>query len=364
MSHYNQMALISKILLRWYAKNGRILPWRVSPKDLKSGKTPDPYKVWVSEIMLQQTTVKTVIPYFQKFIDKWRCVDELSCASEGEVLAFWAGLGYYARGRNLLKCAKELRGRFNSKIPNDKKKLLSLPGIGEYTASAIRSIAFGEKEVVVDANIERVICRLFKIEKPIKQSKRDIKECASQLFPGFHSGDLAQALMDFANSICKPKKPSCAQCPISRSCLSFKYDVVENIPSKPIKKNKPIKMGYVFFATLRPNKFLLERRPSEGILGGLLGFPTTKWDVERNEPTFPFKANWFNTETVVTHEFSHFKLELEIVIGETEYSKFDNSKYLVAESQKFDHLSLPTLMRKVYAQAKINDATLHSNSVT
>ncbi len=207
--------------------------------------------------------------------------------------------------------------------------------------------------MVVDANIERVICRLFKIEKPIKQSKKDIKECASQLFPGFHSGDLAQALMDFANSICKPKKPSCAQCPISRSCLSFKYDVVESIPSKPIKKNKPIKMGYVFFATLRPNKFLLERRPSKGILGGLLGFPTTKWDVEKNELTFPFTANWFNTKTVVTHEFSHFKLELEIVIGETKYSKFDTSKYLVAESQNFDLLSLPTLMRKVYDQAKI-----------
>ena len=358
------MALISKILLRWYVKNGRVLPWRVSPKDSESGQTPDPYKVWVSEIMLQQTTVKTVIPYFQKFIEKWGCIDKLSHANEGEVLAFWAGLGYYARGRNLLRCAKELRDRFNSKIPNDKKKLLSLPGIGEYTASAIRSIAFGEKEVVVDANIERVICRLFKIERPIKQSKKDIKECASQLFPEFHSGDLAQALMDFANSICKPKKPFCAQCPISRSCLSFKYGVVENIPAKPIKKNKPIRKGYVFFVTLKPNKFLLERRPSKGILGGLLGFPTTKWDVEKNDLSFPFEANWFYTGSVVTHQFSHFKLELEIVFGETEYSKFDNSKYLVFERQNFDLLSLPTLMRKVYSQAKIYDATLNSNSVT
>ena len=353
MSDYIEKSLISKILLRWYDKNGRVLPWRVSPLDVKSGQNPDPYKVWVSEIMLQQTTVKTVIPYFQKFVNKWKCVDELSYASEGEVLAFWAGLGYYARGRNLLRCAKELRSRFNSKLPNDKKKLLSLPGIGEYTASAIRSIAFGEQEVVVDANIERVICRLFKIEKPIKQSKKAIKECASQLFPGFRSGDLAQALMDFANSICRPKKPFCAQCPISRSCLSFKCNVVESIPSKPKKKNKPIKMGYVFFATLRPNKFLLERRPSKGILGGLLGFPTTKWDLENKEPIFPFKAHWFNTETVVTHEFSHFKLELEIVIGETQYSRFDNSKYLVAEQRDFNLLSLPTLMRKVYTQAKI-----------
>ncbi|MDC3108117.1 A/G-specific adenine glycosylase [Paracoccaceae bacterium] len=351
MSDYIEMALISKIILRWYVKNGRVLPWRVSPKDLESGQTPDPYKVWVSEIMLQQTTVKTVIPYFQKFIETWGCIDKLSQANEDEVLAFWAGLGYYARGRNLLRCAKELRNKFDSKIPNDKKKLLSLPGIGEYTASAIRSIAFGEKEVVIDANIERVICRLFKIERPIKQSKKNIRECASQLFPKFRSGDLAQALMDFANTICKPKKPFCAQCPISKSCLSFKCDMVESIPVKPIKKNKPIKRGYVFFATLKPNKFLLERRPSKGILGGLLGFPTTKWDVERNSASFPFKANWFHTGRIVIHQFSHFKLELEIVFGETEYSKFDNSKYLVAERQDFDFSSLPTLMRKVYAQA-------------
>ena len=345
------MALISKILLRWYVKNGRVLPWRVSPKDSESGKTPDPYKVWVSEIMLQQTTVKTVIPYFQKFIEKWGSINELSHAKEDEVLAFWAGLGYYARGRNLLRCAKELRDRFNSKIPNDKKKLLSLPGIGEYTASAIRSIAFGEKEVVIDANIERVICRLFKIERPIKQSKKDIKECASQLFPEVHSGDLAQALMDFANSICKPKKPFCAQCPISKSCLSFKYGMVERIPAKPIKKNKPVKKGFVFFVTLKPNKFLLERRPSKGILGGLLGFPTTKWDFEKNDPSLPFNADWFYSGKIVTHQFSHFKLELEIVFGETNSSGFDNSKYLVVEHQNFDLLSLPTLMRKVYAQA-------------
>ena len=345
-----EMAFINKVLLRWYVKNGRVLPWRVSPKDLQSGQTPDPYKVWVSEIMLQQTTVKTVIPYFQKFIEKWGSISKLSHAKEGEVLAFWAGLGYYARGRNLLRCAKELRDRFDSKVPNDKKKLLSLPGIGEYTASAVRSIAFGEKEVVIDANIERVICRLFKIEKPIKQSKKDIKECASQLFSEFHSGNLAQALMDFANAICKPKKPFCTQCPISRSCLSFKCDLVESIPAKPMNKNKPVKTGYVFFATLKPNKFLLERRPSKGILGGLLGFPTTEWDVEKQDPSFPFKANWIYTGKIVTHQFSHFKLELEIVFAETEYPEFDNSKYFVVERQNFDLLSLPTLMRKVYAQ--------------
>ena len=344
------MALISKILLRWYAENARILPWRISPKELESGQTPDPYKVWISEIMLQQTTVKTVIPYFQKFIRRWDCVDQLSQADEKDILAFWAGLGYYARGRNLLRCARELRNRFAGKIPNDKQKLLSLPGIGEYTSSAIRSIAFGENEVVIDANIERVVCRIFKIEKPIKESKKDIKKYAAKLFSEFDSGNLAQALMDFANSVCKPKKPNCTQCPISRSCLSLKFDVVEGIPSKPIKKIKPLKKGYVFFTKVKPNKFLLERRPSKGILGGLLGFPTTKWNIEKNEATFPFKANWTYTKRVVTHQFSHFKLELEIILGDTENPRFDNSKYLLVERGNFDSLSLPTLMRKVYAQ--------------
>ena len=172
MVYQIEMPIISKILLRWYAENGRTLPWRVTPKDEKAGQNPDPYKVWISEIMLQQTTVNTVIPYFEKFIKKWSCIDELSYADESDILAFWAGLGYYARARNLLKCARELSEKFDSKIPNDKKTLLELPGIGEYTASAIRSIAFGEREVVIDANIERVVCRLFKIEKPINQSKK------------------------------------------------------------------------------------------------------------------------------------------------------------------------------------------------
>ena len=345
------MALVSKILLKWYDENGRTLPWRVSPKDFVSGRTPDPYKVWVSEIMLQQTTVKTAIPYFQKFIKKWDCIDKLSHAEESDILAFWAGLGYYARGRNLLRCAKELRDRFNGKIPNNKKKLLSLPGIGEYTASAIRSIAFGEKEVVIDANIERVVCRLFKIERPVKQSKKDITKYASQLFPKFHSGDFAQALMDFANSVCKSKKPNCTQCPISSSCLSLELDLVESIPAKPIKKNIPIKKGYVFFIRVEPNKILLERRPSEGILGGLLGFPTSKWGLTKNDPTVPFDANWTYTKKVVTHQFSHFRLELEIVLGETKNIRFDNPRYLAVECRKFDLLSLPTLMRKVYKQA-------------
>ena len=351
MVYQIEMAIISKILLRWYAENGRILPWRVNPKDGEAGQNPDPYKIWISEIMLQQTTVNTVIPYFESFIKKWDSIDKLSYADEGDILAFWAGLGYYARGRNLLKCAKELSEKFDGKIPNDKKTLMELPGIGEYTASAIRSIAFGEREVVIDANIERVVCRLFKIEKPVNQSKKDIKKYASQLFPKLHSGDFAQALMDFANAVCKPKKPNCNHCPISPSCLSLKLGVVENIPAKPVKKDKPIRRGFVFFIKIQPNSFLLERRPSEGILGGLLGFPTTEWEVIKNKPTLPCKANWTFTKRLVTHQFSHFKLELEIVLGEKGTSKFDSSKYLAVEKQNFDLLSLPTLMRKVYIKA-------------
>ena len=351
MAYQIQMTILTKNILKWYIENGRILPWRVNPKDAEAGQTPDPYKVWISEIMLQQTTVNTVIPYFKKFLKKWDCIDKLSHADESDILAFWAGLGYYARARNLLKCARELSEKFDSKIPNDKKTLLGLPGIGEYTASAIRSIAFGEREVVVDANIERVVCRLFKIEKPINQSKKVIKKYASQLFPKLHSGDFAQALMDFANSVCKPKKPFCKNCPISRYCLSLKFGVVDNIPARRIKKDKPLRKGFVFFIKVQPNKFLLERRPSKGILGGLLGFPTTEWEQIKNKPTLPFKSNWTFTKRVVTHQFSHFKLELEIVLGEKEPIKFDSSKYLAVEQKNFDVMSLPTLMRKVYTQA-------------
>ena len=351
MAHLIEMATITKNLLEWYFKNGRILPWRVSPKDAETGENPDPYKVWISEIMLQQTTVSAVIPYFEKFIKRWDSVEKLSQAEENDILAFWAGLGYYARGRNLFKCARELNNKFDSKIPNDKKTLLDLPGIGEYTASAIRSIAFGEREIVIDANIERVVCRLFKIEKPIKESKKEIRKYASKLFPKFRSGDFAQALMDFANSICKPRKPNCESCPISRSCLSLKLGKAENIPVRPTKRNIPIRMGYVFFTKVKPNKLLLERRASEGILGGLLGFPTTKWEAKKNKPDLPFKANWTFTKRVVKHQFSHFKLELEIVIGEKENSEFDNSNYLTVEHKNFDLMSLPTLMRKVYAKA-------------
>ena len=351
MAHLIEMATITKILLEWYFKNGRILPWRVSPKDAEKGKTPDPYKIWISEVMLQQTTVSAVIPYFEKFMKKWDSVEKLSQAKENDILAFWAGLGYYARGRNLLKCAKELSEKFDGKIPNDKKTLMDLPGIGEYTASAIRSIAFGEREVVIDANIERVICRLFKIEKPVNQSKKDIKKYASQLFPRLHSGDFAQALMDFANAVCKPKKPNCNDCLISRYCLSYKLGLVENIPAKPIKKEKPIRRGFVFFIKVQPKSFLLERRPSVGILGGLLGFPTTKWEEVKNKPTLPLEAKWTFTKQLVTHQFSHFKLELEIVLGEKRNSKFDSSKYLAVEQQSFDLMTLPTLMRKVYTKA-------------
>ena len=351
MVYQIEMSIISKSLLKWYSENGRILPWRVSPKDAEAGQSPDPYKIWISEIMLQQTTVNTVIPYFRKFIKKWDCIEKLSYADESDVLTLWAGLGYYARGRNLLKCARELTEKFDSKIPNDKKTLLSLPGIGEYTASAIRSIAFGEREVVIDANIERVVCRLFKIEKPINQSKKDIRKYAFKLFPENQSGDFAQALMDFANSFCKPRKPNCNLCPISESCLSLKLGVVENIPAKQVKKEKPLRKGFVFFIRIGKNRFLLERRPSKGVLGGLLGFPTTKWEVIKNKPTLPLEASWTFTKRIVKHQFSHFKLELEIVLGEKGTSKFDNSKYLVVEQQNFDLMSLPTLMRKVYTQA-------------
>ena len=345
------MAVTSDILLIWYRKNARILPWRITPKEAELGKKPDPYKVWISEIMLQQTTVKTVIPYFENFIKKWSCVEELGRASEQEILAFWAGLGYYARGRNLLKCAKELIIKFDGQIPNNKKELLSLPGIGDYTASAIRAIAFGEREIVIDGNVERVVSRLYKNESPIKKSKKKIREYAFQLFPKVFSGDFAQALMDFANLICKPKNPNCIICPISASCLSYKIGVVKNIPTKVTKQKKPLKKGFVFFVRAGFNKFLIERRPSKGMLGGLLGFPTTNWDEKKNAPSFPFKAKRNFTNEDVKHQFSHFDLELEIVMGDIEKRYSHKDQYKIVNINNFDIKILPTLMRKVFRKA-------------
>ncbi len=346
------MLKLSKPLLKWYEEKGRSLPWRVSPYDLKIGKKPDPYKVWVSEIMLQQTTVGAVIPYFNKFIKQWHNVAELSKANQNEIVSFWAGLGYYSRARNILKCAKEIVDKHEGEIPAEKEKLKNLPGIGEYTASAIRSIGFQKSEITIDGNIERIIVRLFKIETPIKFSKNIIQNKAKLLFPKNRTGDFCQGLMDLANIVCRPKKPVCEECPISNFCKSFKDGVTENIPVKAPKKNKPTRKGFVYFIKNNDDKILLERRPDKGLLGGLLAFPSSDWLEEEPDLIFPFDAHWFQPIYKIKHEFTHFKLELILIIGTI--SKFHSKKtnYEVFDLYSFQENQLPTLMRKVFRKGK------------
>ena len=341
------MLKLSNHVLKWYEKNARILPWRISPADLRKGFKPDPYKIWVSEIMLQQTTVRTVIPYFNLFLEHWSDLEKLSLAEQKEIVSFWAGLGYYSRARNLLRCAKEIIADHEGIIPEEKKKLKSLPGIGEYTASAIRSIAFQKFDIALDGNIERILARLFQIETPIKVSKKLIYKKAEIIFPKTRTGDFCQGLMDLANQICKPKKPFCHECPISNFCLSYKKGVTENIPVKLPKGKKVTKNGYVFFIKNQNNQFLLERRPDKGLLGGLLAFPTSK--LVQGEPNlvYPVKAEWSLPLRVVKHEFTHFKLELELVMGMANNFQKYGSNYEIFDLNSFEETQLPTLMRKV-----------------
>ena len=346
------MQKLTRSLLRWYEKKGRRLPWRVSPYDLKTGIKPDPYKVWVSEIMLQQTTVGTVIPYFNQFIEEWRNVAQLSKADQNEIISFWAGLGYYSRARNILKSAKEIMDKHQGKIPEEKDKLKSLPGIGEYTASAIRSIGFQKSDITIDGNIERIITRLFKIETPIRLSKKIIQKKAKLIFPKNRTGDFCQGLMDLANIICKPRKPICKECPISSFCESFKQGETESIPVKAPKKPKPVRKGFVYFIKNNNNKILVERRPDDGLLGGLLAFPSSDWLENEPDLVFPIDAEWSQPFNKIMHEFTHFKLELKLVVGKVTKFHMKKSNYEVFDLYSFNESQLPTLMRKVLRKGK------------
>ena len=349
---------ISKRILNWYDCNARDLPWRIPPSQSKAGIKPHPYHVWLSEIMLQQTTVKAVKPFYYRFITKWPSIIELASAKDADIMEAWAGLGYYSRARNLIKCARLVVKDYNSIFPQDEKLLLELPGIGPYTASAIRAIAFNKKANVIDGNIDRVIVRLFAIMTPISLSKTKIKTHAAAIIPKNRFGDYAQALMDLGSQICTPKNPKCNSCPIKSECNSYKQDKTNCIPKPLIKKPKPIRYGYVFVILTKNNTILLERRPNLGILGGMLAFPGTIWQESNELKLFPpFQASWDILNQPVNHTFSHFHLELKIAISIVARPP---SKYLEISLDTFNPKSLPTLMRKVFAMSanRISKASL------
>ncbi len=303
---------LSPALLSWYDLHARVLPWRVGPEDRKRGRRPDPYGVWLSEIMLQQTTVAAVRSYWTTFMARWPHVKALADADDDAVMAAWAGLGYYARARNLLKCARVIAAEHDGQFPQTEEALRKLPGIGPYTAAAIAAIVFDRQATVVDGNVERVISRLYEIDIPLPKSKAKITEIAEQLTPSERPGDYAQAMMDLGATLCTPRTPACGLCPVSKTCRARASGRQVDYPVKATKKEKPVRKGHTYIA-YGMKGYLLERRANKGLLGGMLGFPGSEWSASP-APSPPFVAHWQEIGTV-RHTFTHFHLILTIHIA-------------------------------------------------
>jgi A/G-specific adenine glycosylase len=335
-------------LLAWYDSSARVLPWRSLP-----GETPDPYHVWLSEIMLQQTTVATVGPYFRKFLDRWPRIEDLAAAKRDDVLANWAGLGYYARARNLHKCAGEVADR-GGVFPDTEAGLQDLPGIGPYTAAAIAAIAFNQPVVPLDGNIERVTARWFALTTPLPDVKPELRKKAQAFTHRTRPGDVAQALMDLGATICKPKLPVCNECPISRNCDGHAKEIAADLPKRAPKKQRPTRYSVVFWLENQHGQVLLQQRPDKGLLGGMLGLPSTDWTVadwteEEAQSAVPARSKWLVLPGSVGHTFTHFHLEMTVWMGETKRTPREGEIWLLPENLK-DH-AVPTLFRKVARHA-------------
>ncbi|HEY8192168.1 MAG TPA: A/G-specific adenine glycosylase, partial [Alphaproteobacteria bacterium] len=295
-----------KSLLAWYDKNRRVLPWRALP-----GQAADPYRVWLSEIMLQQTVVAAVIPYFLKFTERWPRVADLAAAPAEDVMSAWAGLGYYARARNLHKCVQAVAGQ-GGKFPSDIESLQELPGIGDYTSAAIAAIAFDKPATVVDGNVERVVARYFKITEPLPAGKKEIRVHAGYLSDGRtdRPGDFAQAMMDLGATVCTPQSPRCGFCPVNAGCEARKAGIVEQLPARAKKVPKPYKYGHVYWITDRKGRVLFERRPDKGLLAATVGLPTSEWKEGRSaHASFALaalKGNRPVRDHKIFHSFTHF----------------------------------------------------------
>lgn len=326
-------------LLAWYDTNKRDLPWR---------KNADPYRVWLSEVMLQQTTVPTVQAYFVRFLSRWPTVEALAQASQDEVLAQWAGLGYYARARKLHECAKVVAREKGGRFPDDIEALQELPGIGPYTARAIAAIAFDVNVVPLDGNIERVTARLFAVADPLPKAKPQLAELAQSLSCKQRPGDLAQALMDLGSAICAPAKPDCPLCPIRKDCRAQAQGIAASLPARVKRGPKPQRFGVTFFAERKSDgAFLLRKRPEKGLLGGMLELPGTDW---RSKPwgeaealtQAPSGSDWHEAGRV-RHVFTHFTLDLVVMAG---FASRQSQGCFWTRPDRIETLALPTLMRR------------------
>ncbi len=333
-------------LLAWYDRHARRLPWRAPP-----GAKPDPYRVWLSEIMLQQTTVVTVGPYFERFVARWPSVQALAASPLEEILTEWAGLGYYARARNLHRAAQMVADKFDGRFPDDEAGLKSLPGIGDYTAAAIAAIAFDRPAAVLDGNIERVTSRLYAITEPLPGVKPVLRRLVAEITPRQRPGDFAQAMMDLGATVCQPARPRCLLCPLARFCEGSAQGIAAELPRKAAKKARPTRHGIAFWITDERGRVLLRKRPEKGLLGSMTEIPSTDWREDKPSQetaarAAPLALDWSPLQGRVRHVFTHFSLELEIWSADVEGSA-------AAEDTFWCHLddlgnqALPSLMRKI-----------------
>ena len=335
-----QDSTIPEMLLQWYDRHARDLPWRVPPG---SARRPDPYRIWLSEVMLQQTTVAAVKAYFHAFTTRWPRVADLAAAEDADVMAAWAGLGYYARARNLLKCARIVAGQGG--FPTTRAGLQNLPGVGPYTSAAIAAIAFDAPEAVVDGNVERVMARLFDEHTPLPAAKPLLTAHAACLTPRMRPGDYAQAVMDLGATICTPRNPACGICPLRAPCAARAAGTATALPRKTRAAAKPVRLGLAYLGRRSDGAWLMQRRPPSGLLGGMLGWPGSDWAEAAPPETPPLKAAWRTIPGEVRHTFTHFHLRLALRVA---HLPADAPGLFIAP-EDFDPRALPTLMRKAHA---------------
>lgn len=337
---------LARELLDWYGRHARDLPWRLPPG---SPARPDPYRVWLSEVMLQQTTVAAVRGYYARFTARWPTVEALAGAADAEVMAEWAGLGYYARARNLLACARAVAARGG--FPATEAGLRTLPGIGPYTAAAVASIAFGERAAVVDGNVERVMARVFDIATPLPAAKGEILARAEALTPPDRPGDYAQAVMDLGATVCTPRRPACVICPWSLPCLARARGLQAERPVKPPKKAVPQRRGVAYVGRREDGAWLLETRDPAGMLGGMLGWPGSAWDRGEEEAPPPAPGEWAFLNEEARHGFTHFGLSLRVGVARLPAgTRPARGAFVPAAEFRAD--SLPTVMRRVLEVAR------------
>ena len=328
-------------LLAWYDAHRRAFPWRALP-----GERAEPYRVWLSEIMLQQTVAAAAAPYFLRFTARWPNVEALAAASLDEVLQAWQGLGYYARARNLHATARLIASEHGGHFPESEAGLRALPGIGAYTAAAIAAIAFDLKATVVDGNVERVMARLFHIEAPLPAARKMIREAAARLTPEERPGDYAQAVMDLGATLCLPRRPRCGACPWADSCRARAEGMAETLPVKAPKQQRPVRRGIAYWTEDGAGHVLLRRRPEAGLLGGMMEVPSGPW-VERGPPPEvpPVEGAWRPLDAVARHGFTHFILELEIRTAKSTAAAPEGCVW--APIDALGDYALPTAMKKV-----------------